>query len=154
MTSLLIPIVPSARRAEERRLPWLNGLVLALTFGLLSGLLGWRVPPAEAELGPEGSDLNDLLRRLGIPGLIYGETSVFTIMLGAGIEEAVRTSDVGVLMGARGAAALLRKGMLLEGIDLMRSGGFTSIAHTEADIDRTVSGFERVVGRMQREGAV
>jgi len=100
------------------------------------------------------SDLNDLLRRLGIPGLIYGETSVFTIMLGAGIEEAVRTSDVGVLMGARGAAALLRKGMLLEGIDLMRSGGFTSIAHTEADIDRTVSGFERVVGRMQREGAV
>jgi len=100
------------------------------------------------------SDLNDLLRRLGIPGLIYGETSVFTIMLGAGIEEAVRTSDVGVLLGARGAAALLRKGMLLEGIDLMRSGGFTSIAHTEADIDRTVSGFERVVGRMQREGAV
>jgi len=60
MTSLLIPIVPSARRAEERRLPWLNGLVLAVTFALLAGLLGLRVPPAEAELGPEGSGLAGL----------------------------------------------------------------------------------------------
>ena len=97
---------------------------------------------------------NAVLRRLGIPGLVYGETSVFTIMLGEGIEEAVRTSDVSKLMGARGAAALLRKGMLLEGIDLMRSGGFTSIAHTDADIGRTVEAFERVVTRMQREGAL
>ena len=100
------------------------------------------------------SGMNEVLQRLGVPGLVYGETSVFTIMLGEGIQEAVRTSDVTRLMGARGAAALLRKGMLLEGIDLMRSGGFTSIAHTDQDIDRTIEAFEQVVTRMQREGAV
>jgi glutamate-1-semialdehyde 2,1-aminomutase len=100
------------------------------------------------------SGLNGVLRRLGVPGVVYGETSVFTIMLGEGMEEAVRTSDAAKLMGARGAAALLRKALLLEGIDLMRSGGFTSIAHTDADIDRTVDAFERVVTRMQREGAL
>jgi glutamate-1-semialdehyde 2,1-aminomutase len=99
-------------------------------------------------------ELNEVLRRLGVPGLVYGETSVFQIMLGEGIEEAVRTSDVARLMGARGAAATLRKGMLLEGIDLMRTTGFTSIAHTDADVDRTVAAFERVVARLQREGAV
>ena len=98
--------------------------------------------------------MNAVLRRLSVPGLVYGETSVFTIMLGEGIEQAVRASDVTKLMGARGAAALLRKGMLVEGIDLMRSGGFTSIAHTDADIERTVTAFERVVSRMQREGAL
>jgi glutamate-1-semialdehyde 2,1-aminomutase len=100
------------------------------------------------------NEMNAVLKKLGIPGLVYGETSVFTIMLGQGMEEAVRTSDVAKLMGARGAAAMLRKGMLLENIDLMRNGGFTSIAHTDSDITHTVEAFERVVQRLQREGAV
>ncbi len=98
--------------------------------------------------------VNDVLKRLDVPGIAYGETSVFTIMLGEGMEEAVRACDAAKLMGARGAAATLRKAMLLEGIDLMRSGGFTSIAHTDRDIDNTVAAFERVAQRMQREGAV
>ena len=98
--------------------------------------------------------MNDALQRNGIPGLVHGETSTFQVALGEGIHEAMRTTNVPKLLGGRASAAQLRKGMLLEGIDLMRNGGFTSVAHTDQDVDRTIEAFERVVSRLQREGAV
>jgi len=43
--------------------------------------------------------------------------------------------------------------MLNHGVDLMSgSGGFTSGAHTEADIERTIEAFEATVTEMQAEG--
>jgi glutamate-1-semialdehyde aminotransferase len=42
--------------------------------------------------------------------------------------------------------------MLLNGVDLMRSGGFTSIVHQDAEISRTVQAFDRSLEALQREG--
>ena len=69
----------------------------------------------------------DVLERRGVAGAVLGESSVFQILLGEGMEEAVATTDVQRLMAGRGAVNTLRKAMLLNGVDLMRSGGFTSI---------------------------
>jgi hypothetical protein len=86
--------------------------------------------------------------------VIQGECSVFHIMLGEGIAEAAASRDVARLMGGRGAAGPLRKAMLLEGIDLMRTGGFTSVAHGEPEIAFTVDAFDRALERLQIEGVL
>jgi len=68
------------------------------------------------------------------------------------MEDAVQTCDVQRLMAGRGAVNTLRKALLVEGIDLMRSGGFTSIAHGDREIQQTVGAFERALEMLQAEG--
>ena len=48
-------------------------------------------------------------------------------------------------------ASVLRQGMLLNGVDLMRVAGFVSAAHTSDMIDATVQAFDRTIARMQNE---
>jgi len=74
------------------------------------------------------------------------------ILLGEGMQEAVATTDVQRLMAGRGAVNTLRKAMLLNGIDLMRSGGFTSIVHGDAELIQTISAFDTSLQTLQREG--
>ena len=40
-------------------------------------------------------------------------------------------------------AGPLRKAMLLNGVDLMRSGGFTSIAHGDGELSHTINAFDQ-----------
>jgi glutamate-1-semialdehyde aminotransferase len=55
-------------------------------------------------------------------------------------------------MAGRGAVNTLRKAMLVQGVDLMRSGGFTSIAHGDREIEHTVQSFGTALEMLQREG--
>jgi len=89
--------------------------------------------------------LSDVLEKRGVPGTVVGECSVFQVLLGEGMVEAVAESDAAKLIGARGPAAALRKAMLVEGVDLMRTGGFTSLSHTDDDIERVIDAFDRAV---------
>jgi glutamate-1-semialdehyde 2,1-aminomutase len=106
-------------------------------------------------MGKELRDgMNDTLRRRGAAGIVYGDCSVFHVMLGEGMSDAVENRDAVKLMGGRGAAGPLRKAMLLEGVDLMRTGGFTSVAHGQKEMDLTLGAFERAIERLQAEGVV
>src|SRR5579859_2528305 len=96
--------------------------------------------------------LRDCLEQRGVAGAILGESSVFQILLGEGMQEAVETTDVQRLMAGRGAVNTLRKAMLLNGVDLMRSGGFTSIVHEDAELSQTVAAFDKSLEALQREG--
>src|SRR6202048_3433854 len=96
--------------------------------------------------------LRDCLEQRGVAGAILGESSVFQILLGEGMQEAVETTDVQRLMAGRGAVNTLRKAMLLNGIHLMRSGGFTSIVHGDAELSATISAFDKSLETLQREG--
>jgi glutamate-1-semialdehyde 2,1-aminomutase len=96
--------------------------------------------------------LRDVFERRGVAGMVLGEASVFQILLGEGMQEAVDTTDVQRLMAGRGAVNTLRKAMLLNGIDLMRSGGFTSIVHEDEDLSKTVAAFDSSLEALQREG--
>ena len=93
-----------------------------------------------------------MLEERGVAGAVVGDCSVFQILLGEGMEEAVATTDVQRLMAGRGAVNTLRKAMLLNGVDLMRSGGFTSICHGDREIEHTVSAFGRALEALQGEG--
>ncbi|HEU5433421.1 MAG TPA: aminotransferase class III-fold pyridoxal phosphate-dependent enzyme [Thermomicrobiales bacterium] len=108
------------------------------------------------------SGFNTALVERDLPGFAWGESSVFHVALGS--TAANRTA--GDLRLPEGPSAVelkqsgghprnaqLQIGMLLEGVDLFHSGGFTTVAHTEADIDQTVAAFGRVLDRMTEEGA-
>jgi glutamate-1-semialdehyde 2,1-aminomutase len=113
---------------------------------------GWATEQAN-QLGEQlRVGLRETLERRGVAGAVLGEYSVFQILLGEGMEEAAETTDVQRLMAGRGAVNTLRKAMLLNGIDLMRSGGFTSIAHQDAEISHTLQAFDRSLEALQREG--
>ncbi len=94
------------------------------------------------------------MKRRGVAGVVQGECSVFQILLGEELDEAVRTTDVQRLMAGRGAVNTLRKAMLINGGDLMRSGGFTSIAHGEREMEQALAAFDASLEMLQREGAV
>jgi glutamate-1-semialdehyde aminotransferase len=88
----------------------------------------------------------------GVAGAVTGSSSVFQILLGEGMDEAIATTDVQRLMAGRGAVNTLRKAMLLHGVDLMRSGGFTTIVHGDAELSHTITAFEKSLSMLQTEG--
>lgn len=104
--------------------------------------------------------MNATLTRLDAPGVVYGESSVFHVMLGQrptnptdgdlrlpeGIPAATLKQAAGALAGP------LQIGMLLEGVDFFNSGGMLCADHTDADISHTLAAFERVVRRLGKEG--
>jgi glutamate-1-semialdehyde 2,1-aminomutase len=113
---------------------------------------GWPTERAN-QAGQQLRDgLWEVMERRGVPGAVLGEFSVFQILLGQGMEEAVQSTDVQRLMAGRGAVNTLRKAMLLEGVDLMRSGGFTSIVHGDRELTHTVQAFDRALEMLQLEG--
>jgi glutamate-1-semialdehyde 2,1-aminomutase len=104
---------------------------------------------------------NAALVKHDVPGFVYGEASVFHIMLG----ERCTNLTAGDLHTPAGVTperlksgpsprieGILTAGMLLEGAHLFHAGGLLSVAHTEDDIDKSVTGFERTVVRMRDEG--
>jgi glutamate-1-semialdehyde 2,1-aminomutase len=95
--------------------------------------------------------MRETMQRRGVAGAVLGECSVFQVLLGEGIDEAARTSDVGRLMAGRGAVNTFRKAMLINGVDVMRSGGFTSIAHGERELEQTLRAFDQSLEMLQRE---
>ncbi len=96
--------------------------------------------------------MRDCLEKRGVAGAVLGEFSVFQILLGEGMEEAAVTTDVQRLMAGRGAVNTLRKAMLLNGVDLMRSGGFTSIVHGDEELNHTINAFDQSLQALQGEG--
>ena len=99
--------------------------------------------------------MREVLQRRGVPGAVVGDCSAYNAFLGAEIATAIEKRDVETIMGARGPTAMLmRKAMLLEGVDWMRTGGLISIMHGDAEIEFTVNAFDRAIERVQAEGAI
>lgn len=102
--------------------------------------------------------INDLLQRRGIPGCAYGRASIFKTFIGQEAPPITRgdfrhaTTDAEILLRGTPIARDLRKGMLLNGVDLMRVAGFLSAAHTPELVDATVQAFDRTLSRLQQEG--
>lgn len=117
---------------------------------------------------------NDVLRRHDVAAVAYGQSSLFHVYFAFEDEEAeARASGdpVGYLgqpaflqdparfprlaAGGPGQVQRVVKNRLLErGVDLMRTGGFLSGAHTEKDIDATIAAFDDVIGELKAEGVL
>ena len=102
--------------------------------------------------------LDQLFRDVSLPAGTYGRSSIWKTYLGdrpkcldgdfsCYLEESERLSR-----GWGGAGDPLRKAMLLNGVDLMRSQGFTSAVHEERDIEITIEAFRRSIERLREEG--
>jgi glutamate-1-semialdehyde 2,1-aminomutase len=104
--------------------------------------------------------MNEVLEKHAVPGCVWGDSSVFHILLGEPCSNRT-AADLRIPEGIApatlkaspksGLAPYVYTGLLLEGIDLFAGGGMTSVAHTEADIDITIGAFERVVIRIRDE---
>jgi glutamate-1-semialdehyde 2,1-aminomutase len=86
-------------------------------------------------------ELNGALARAGVAGSVEGASSTFRVALEA--EDPDHTIH-----------HAMQAGMLLEGVHFFRGAGFVSTAHTEADVERTVTAFERVLRRLRADGLV
>lgn len=108
------------------------------------------------------SGVNETFVRRGLPGMAWGDSSGFHIAAGA---EAPNQTG-GDLRAPAGLSAeeltqagtnqlntRLHLGLMLDGVELFHGGGFLSVKHTEADVDRTVAAFDHVLGRLADEGA-
>jgi glutamate-1-semialdehyde 2,1-aminomutase len=113
---------------------------------------GWATSKSDEAGEQLRTGLRDVMEMRGIAGAVTGSSSVFQILLGEGMDEAIATTDVQRLMAGRGAVNTLRKAMLLNGVDLMRSGGFTTIVHGDAEISHTVGAFDKALQMLQAEG--
>ena len=97
-----------------------------------------------------------------LPGLAYGESSGFHLLLGPGMPEALAGDlhdpglDAATLKRGLPAAIAtpLHCGMLLHGVHLFRGRGLLSTAHDERDVAQTLEAFEATLRRMQREGVL
>jgi glutamate-1-semialdehyde 2,1-aminomutase len=112
---------------------------------------GWATEQSDRACDQLRAGMRETMQRRGVVGAVLGESSVFQILLGEGMDQAVATTDVQRLMAGRGAVNTLRKAMLLNGVDLMRSGGFTSIVHGERELEYTLRAFDSALEMLQRE---
>jgi len=101
---------------------------------------------------------NAVYDELDVAGFAYGRASIFKMGRGEpppmvfGDFSTAREDARQLVAGWGDLTPVIRKAMLLEGVDLMRTGGFLSAAHSEEDVDASCQAFERALGRLRREG--
>jgi glutamate-1-semialdehyde 2,1-aminomutase len=102
--------------------------------------------------------LNEVIARQGIPGCVYGESSIFRILLGPEAADAkpdqVYTLDPGLLMRRMGSlAGKISLALRNRGVDTIRGdGGFLSSAHDESDVARSVDAFSEALDDLKLMG--
>ncbi len=118
-----------------------------------------RDPALQARCDRLAADLregmNEVLRRRGTRGIVYGDSSTFHLAFDAALEPGEPHSRSALsaesLKRQRGLPLFgaLSLAMLLEGVHIFALGGFLSAAHTEQDVAQTVAAFDRSVHRTE-----
>jgi glutamate-1-semialdehyde 2,1-aminomutase len=106
--------------------------------------------------------VNALFAQRGINWIVYGEFSGFKLLPGyegprpTGDDFIPYGGEVNRLDGPKNARLVqaFRRAMLLHGVDLPGLSGMTTLAHTEADIDRTVAAVAGALELLREEGLV
>jgi glutamate-1-semialdehyde 2,1-aminomutase len=101
-------------------------------------------------------ELGAVWRRLGVPGCVYGEASIVNYSL----EKELATAPEAGARDHRRLQVLakpdsyhaLRCALILNGIDIAPLHGWVSAVHTDAEVEKTVQGFEKALILMQEDG--
>jgi glutamate-1-semialdehyde 2,1-aminomutase len=125
---------------------------------------------ADGRVQAEADRMADLLRTgmeqvlddLGVAAYVYGDSSLFHIFMeeypgsGAKSRAALHTLDAARLKGIPGrVVAAFQRNLQVRGVDLLSyTGGVTSSAHTEADVEQTLAAFEETMQTLLREEIV
>lgn len=103
--------------------------------------------------------MNTVLHQAGVPGCVYGEASMFRIVLGG--EDVPPPTDMraplpGSTIQREGVpgniAQALNLSMLMEGVALFSGRGITSIAHSDEDVQAIVDAFGVTIDRLSLAG--
>ena len=88
------------------------------------------------------------MRRVGVPGAVYGEASIFHLSFEG------RPGLAGFDRPRRGELYhLLRCALINEGVDCSQYHGWVSAVHGDQEIEQAVTAYERALGAMAAEGA-
>jgi len=91
--------------------------------------------------------LGDAMKRVGLPGAVYGEASIYHVSFegkpGLAGFDRPRRADL---------YHLLRCALINEGVDCSLNHGWVSALHTDADIAGTVAAYERAFAAIAAEG--
>jgi glutamate-1-semialdehyde 2,1-aminomutase len=104
--------------------------------------------------------MNRVLATRGIPGCVYGASSIFRIFLGASAAELGLTDwtfdEARLDRGMGPLGAKLHLAMLLNGVDYNRgsANGWLNGAMTDTDIDQMIDAFDRSLARLRADGAL
>ena len=94
--------------------------------------------------------MNAVMAELGIPGLAYGDSSVFHLFFGQGNPDTLTPAEIRGLPKALIRA--YRNGMLARGVDMMSyTSGLTSAAHTPDLIDEALGAFRATLSDLVRD---
>ncbi|HEV8613903.1 MAG TPA: aspartate aminotransferase family protein [Methylomirabilota bacterium] len=92
--------------------------------------------------------LSDAMKRAGVPGTCYGESSIYHVSFEG------KPGLAGFDRPRKGPAYhLLRCALLNNGVDCSNNHGWISALHSDADLERTVQGYERAFRAMAAESA-
>jgi glutamate-1-semialdehyde 2,1-aminomutase len=102
--------------------------------------------------------INEIIKRLDISAVAYGESSTFHVFFGerpAGVPAGERlwTGDAATLQKIpQDVVEATRRALQNRGVDLMSAtGGMVSAAHTQADIDQTLDAYEGALKAVRDE---
>jgi glutamate-1-semialdehyde 2,1-aminomutase len=118
---------------------------------------GGEVERADAAATRLVRGLNALFAERGVEGSAWATSSMWHLNLGTG---SARPGDVewdlpGEPAGVASAlVSPLKWALFNHGVDLMGTGGMTSSAHTDADIDATVEAFGAAIADLRAEGLI
>mgnify|MGYP005851242245 CR=1 FL=1 len=105
--------------------------------------------------------MNAALCDVGVPGVVYGQASVFRIVLNGDEVPEPRDydgRDVPVERIRRGMPGrvqnLLNLSMLNHGVQIFGNGGIVSSVHAAADVDRTLDAWSATLRALRAEGVV
>ncbi len=111
--------------------------------------------------------LNHIIKERGIAGCVYGDPTIFKLLLGASCPKSGQCISSSCIIQegdlqkttSRITGRGLKRGNLLKlalfnrGVDIMAAeGGFLSSTHSRQEIDRALEAFEGALGDLQYEG--
>jgi glutamate-1-semialdehyde 2,1-aminomutase len=94
-------------------------------------------------------------KRVGAPGCVYGESSVFNYTLEPELSGGVPAgAGHGTLQAMANPAAYhaMRCALILNGVDVSPLHGWVSALHSDEDVARTVQAFERSLSMLKEDG--
>lgn len=139
-----------------------NGNPLAAAAGVvaLEELRTGRPQTTAAEIGTRlKQGINQVLLDAGLEGAAYGIGSLFHVHFGRGMsindDGSVADFDRDVLakdVKANDVNLYFRRGLLEQGVDVLRAGGMISAAHNDEDLDITFEAIRQVAKQMKAAG--
>jgi len=106
--------------------------------------------------------MNEVIEKYRLSWCVHGEFSGFRFLLNHACHK--RSScdfrncdyDYRKLKGANDPLLTqsLRRGMLLNGVDVTEQGGWVSAAHTPEDIEKTILAFDKTINWMKKDGLI